>query len=164
MRHQSNTDRVFLCRFAPASESEPLAASPQQSLPRTMRADAGGAAHITQTLEDTRFYTHSVRSSALLGERVMSMHETLYVPRVASTTDQLMLLWWIPRLRLEVGAGEDSGSGRRRGIRSNRRGSSHCSPPAAIRATTAAVVADGRATSIPGRGFARCLSGRRASV
>jgi carotenoid 1,2-hydratase len=41
----------------------------------------------------------SVLESGLLGERVVSMHETLNVPRFASTAVRLMLPWRMPRTR-----------------------------------------------------------------
>jgi carotenoid 1,2-hydratase len=42
-------------------------------------------------------YARSVLSSGLLGETVVSMHETLNVPRLTSTAMQLMLPWRMPR-------------------------------------------------------------------
>ncbi len=41
-----------------------------------MRNDAGPPARVLQTLEDTPFYVRSMLESSLLGERVMSVHET----------------------------------------------------------------------------------------
>jgi hypothetical protein len=54
-------------------------------------------ASVRETLEDTPFYVRSVLNSSLLGERVVSVHETLNVPRFASTAVQLMLPWRMPR-------------------------------------------------------------------
>jgi carotenoid 1,2-hydratase len=62
-----------------------------------MRTDTGTTARVRETLEDTPFYVRSVLDSGLLGERVVSMHETLNVPRFASTPVQLMLPWRMPR-------------------------------------------------------------------
>ena len=64
-----------------------------------MRSDATAPAQVQQTLEDTPFYSRSVLSSGLFGERVTSVHETLNVPRVASTAVRLMLPWRMPRVR-----------------------------------------------------------------
>jgi carotenoid 1,2-hydratase len=49
------------------------------------------------TLEDTPFYVRSQIASRLLGEDVVSIHETLDVPRVASLPVRLMLPWRMPR-------------------------------------------------------------------
>ena len=64
-----------------------------------MRTDAGQPATVLQTLEDTPFYARSMLRSGLLGESVLSMHETLSVPRLVSTAVQLMLPWRMPRVR-----------------------------------------------------------------
>jgi carotenoid 1,2-hydratase len=50
-----------------------------------------------QTLEDTPFYVRSQIASSLLGEEVVSIHETLDVPRVVSLPVRLMLPWRMPR-------------------------------------------------------------------
>jgi carotenoid 1,2-hydratase len=63
-----------------------------------MRTDSGTRATVVQTLEDTPFYVRSVLSSGLLGETVVSMHETLNVPRLTSTAVQMMLPWRMPRV------------------------------------------------------------------
>ena len=63
------------------------------------RTDAQHPASVTQTLEDTPFYVRSVLTSGLLGESVVSVHETLNVPRLVSTAVQLMLPWRMPRVR-----------------------------------------------------------------
>ena len=64
-----------------------------------MRTDEQQRASVTQTLEDTPFYVRSVVASSLLGEPVVSVHETLNVPRLVSTAVQLMLPWRMPRVR-----------------------------------------------------------------
>jgi carotenoid 1,2-hydratase len=53
---------------------------------------------VVQTLEDTPFYVRSVLESGLLGEPVISMHETLNVGRLDTTSTRLMLPWKMPRL------------------------------------------------------------------
>jgi carotenoid 1,2-hydratase len=50
-----------------------------------------------ETLEDTPFYVRSQTVSRLLGEDVVSIHETLDVPRVVSLPVRLMLPWRMPR-------------------------------------------------------------------
>jgi carotenoid 1,2-hydratase len=52
-----------------------------------------------QTLEDTPFYVRSVLESGLCGEQVISMHETLNVPRLNTAMTRLMLPWKMPRLK-----------------------------------------------------------------
>lgn len=106
VRQKQGADRVIAVRFQPSGECEPFAPPERQPLPRTawridrtMRTDAGRPAVVTKTLEDTPFYVRSVLSSGLLGETVVSVHETLNVPRLVSTAVQLMLPWRMPRVR-----------------------------------------------------------------
>jgi carotenoid 1,2-hydratase len=60
-----------------------------------MRSD--GPVQIAEQLEDTPFYQRAVLHSDLLGERVLSFHETLNVPRLVSPVVQGMLPWRMPR-------------------------------------------------------------------
>ncbi len=64
-------------------------------LPRRMRSD--GPVRVLQQLEDTPFYQRAVLHSELLGQRVLSFHETLNVPRLVSPVVQAMLPWRMPR-------------------------------------------------------------------
>lgn len=106
VRQKSGIDRLLALRFRPSGEVEPFEAPMRQALPRTawridrtMRTDAHHPARVTQTLEDTPFYVRSVLQSGLLGESVVSMHETLNLPRLTSTAVRLMLPWRMPRTR-----------------------------------------------------------------
>lgn len=106
VRQKAGADRVLALRFASSGEVEPFAPPPRQKLPRTMwrigrtmRTDSQVTARVAETLEDTPFYVRSVLESGVLGERVTSMHETLNIPRLASTAVQLMLPWRMPRRR-----------------------------------------------------------------
>ena len=106
VRQKQGGDRVLALRFAPTGEAEPFDPPARQALPRTrwrigrtIRSDPGTQASVSATLEDTPFYVRSVLESGLLGERVISMHETLNVPRLASTAVQLMLPFRMPRRR-----------------------------------------------------------------
>ena len=106
VRQKQGADRVIAQRFQPDGRSSAFDPPPRQALPRTrwrigrsMRSDATAPAQVQQTLEDTPFYSRSVLSSGLFGERVTSVHETLNVPRVASTAVRLMLPWRMPRVR-----------------------------------------------------------------
>jgi carotenoid 1,2-hydratase len=105
VRQKAGADRVLALRFDREAKVESFEPPPRQPLPRTawrigrtMRTDPGTQATVTQTLEDTPFYVRSVLSSGLLGETVVSMHETLNVPRLTSTAVQLMLPWRMPRI------------------------------------------------------------------
>jgi len=106
VRQKEGADRVIAVRFQPSGDFEHFKAPERQTLPRTawridrtMRTDAQHPASVTQTLEDTPFYVRSVLTSGLLGESVVSVHETLNVPRLVSTAVQLMLPWRMPRVR-----------------------------------------------------------------
>ena len=106
VRQKQGADRVIARRFRADGRSEDFRAPPRQQLPHTkwripraMRSEPGDPARVVQTLEDTPFYSRSLLSSQLLGERVTSVHESLSVPRVVSRTVQLMLPWRMPRVR-----------------------------------------------------------------
>ena len=60
-------------------------------------AQAEPPPRLVRTLEDTPFYVRSQIASRLLGEEVVSIHETLDVPRVVSLPVRLMLPWRMPR-------------------------------------------------------------------
>jgi carotenoid 1,2-hydratase len=62
-----------------------------------MRSDENEQVTVQETLEDTPFYACSMLSSSLLGERVISMHETLNVPRLTSLMVRMMLPFRMPR-------------------------------------------------------------------
>jgi carotenoid 1,2-hydratase len=106
VRQKAHGDRVLALRFSPQGDAAELTAPERQPLPRTlwriartMRSDADVAPRVRETLEDTPFYTRSVIESGLLGERVVSLHETLDARRLASQAVQLMLPWRMPRVR-----------------------------------------------------------------
>lgn len=94
--------QVLALRFLPNGDIQPFAAPPQQRMRRTawwierrLRSDA--PVTVQDQLEDTPFYQRAVVQSELLGERVTSFHETLYVPRLRSSVVQAMLPWRMPR-------------------------------------------------------------------
>ena len=96
--------RVIAQRFRPDGGHEAFAAPPRYPLPtsgwriaRQVRGEAEAAPRLMRTLEDTPFYVRSQIASRLLGEDVVSIHETLDVPRVASLPVRLMLPWRMPR-------------------------------------------------------------------
>jgi carotenoid 1,2-hydratase len=106
VRQRQRADRVLALRFSPAGDAEAFVPPPRHALartlwriPRTLRSDAESPPRLRETLEDTPFYTRSVIESGLLGERVVAMHETLDVRRLASPAVQFMLPFRMPRLR-----------------------------------------------------------------
>ncbi len=104
IRQRNSAERLLALRFRPDGSVEEFVAPPRQSLPpalwrvgRSIRNDIGASATVLQTLEDTPFYVRSVLQSSLLGEQVISMHETLNIPRLDSPSTRLMLPWKMPR-------------------------------------------------------------------
>ncbi len=84
--------------------AEVVEAPPRADLPgtlwrigRTTRADAGAAAKVRATWEDTPFYARTALSTRLFGEDVTAVHESLSLDRFASPVVQWMLPWRMPR-------------------------------------------------------------------
>lgn len=104
LRPRHGPERVIAQRFCPDGRHEPFEAPPRHRLPtsgwripRQVRGEANPAPRLVHTLEDTPFYVRSQIASRLLGEDVVSIHETLDVPRVVSLPVRLMLPWRMPR-------------------------------------------------------------------
>jgi carotenoid 1,2-hydratase len=104
VRPRMGPDRVVARRFQPDGSDLAFEPPPRRRLPTTgwriarqMRSDPG--LHLTQTLEDTPFYTRSLLEASLFGQRVPTVHETLSVPRLESLPVRLMLPWRMPRRR-----------------------------------------------------------------
>ncbi len=104
VREPQGAGRVIARRFRPDGGHEPFEAPPRHSLPssmwrigRSVRAEASAPPVLMETLEDTPFYVRSKIRSRLLGEEVISIHETLDVPRVTSLPVRLMLPFRMPR-------------------------------------------------------------------
>jgi carotenoid 1,2-hydratase len=94
--------KLLALRFGTDGGVTPFEAPPLQTLPRTawrlqrrMRSDS--PVRVVQQLEDTPFYQRAMLQSGLLGETVMSFHETLHVPRLVSPVVRGMLPWRMPR-------------------------------------------------------------------
>ncbi len=66
---------------------------------RATRSDAGPAATVTRTLEDTPFYARSVLAAQLLGEPVTAIHESLSLDRFNTRWVQMLLPFRMPRRR-----------------------------------------------------------------
>jgi carotenoid 1,2-hydratase len=106
IRQRQGPDRLLALRFGRDGQVSPFDAPARQSLPmamwrvgRSVRSESARPARVMQTLEDTPFYVRSVLESGLCGEQVISMHETLNVPRLNTAMTRLMLPWKMPRLK-----------------------------------------------------------------
>jgi carotenoid 1,2-hydratase len=105
LRQTNGHERVIARRFALDGSSQAFEPPPKRTtLPKTLwridrsvRAEAGAPAHVTETLEDAPFYARSLLSTRLLGESVTSVHETLLPQRLNNLPVQLMLPWRMPR-------------------------------------------------------------------
>jgi carotenoid 1,2-hydratase len=98
--HRSGGDSSLALRFDSRGRCEPFDPPPRTNLPRTgWRVARGtrGEARVQQTLEDTPFYARSVVGSRLLGEDVVSVHESLSLDRFRSPIVQAMLPFRMPR-------------------------------------------------------------------
>jgi carotenoid 1,2-hydratase len=103
---QRDGDRPVLgLRFARNGSVEHFAAPPRVKLPMTAwlvqrgtRVDPQQTARVTETLEDTPFYTRSVLSTHVLGEPVTAMHESVCLDRFRSRWVQTLLPFRIPRV------------------------------------------------------------------
>jgi carotenoid 1,2-hydratase len=82
-----------------SSEPPPLAALATTAwrIGRSTRSDAGTRPTISRTLEDTPFYSRSVISSSLFGEKALSFHESLSLDRFRSPIVKAMLPFRMPR-------------------------------------------------------------------
>ena len=92
-------------RFRPDGSVEPFATQRKVALPRAFwrmpratRAEHDGAISVVQTLEDSPFYTRSVLKTATPAGDVMSVHESLSMPRFTLPIVQAMLPFRMPRV------------------------------------------------------------------
>jgi len=99
-------DRVIAQRFFPDGRVEPFTPPMRQALPKTgwridrrQRSDDDVPVSVIEQLEDTPFYQRAVLARGLFGQRVISVHETLNVPRLVSPIVQRMLPFRMPRFR-----------------------------------------------------------------
>jgi carotenoid 1,2-hydratase len=94
--------RLLALRFQRDGQVTPFEAPPQHALPRTVwriarRQRSDSPPQIVEQLEDTPFYQRAMLRQQLLGETVISFHETLHVPCLVSPVVQAMLPWRMPR-------------------------------------------------------------------
>ena len=97
-------EQSLALRINRAGTVERVEPPPPAILPRTRwgvarptRADAGAVPAVRQTLEDAPFYSRSVIETALFGERVTAVHESLSLDRFRAPWVQAMLPFRIPR-------------------------------------------------------------------
>lgn len=90
-RFDGNGERVDV-------EAPPLADLPRGlwGMTRQTRCEAGRA-NVHRGLEDAPFYTRSLVETTLAGRRVVSMHESLSLPRFVNPLVRLMLPFRMPR-------------------------------------------------------------------
>ena len=106
VQQKQGADRLLGLRFLPDGRVEEFAPPARHTLPltrwripRRMRSEGDDPVRVIDMLEDTPFYERSVLKSRLFGEDVISVHETLNVPRLVSSVVQNMLPFRMPRRR-----------------------------------------------------------------
>ncbi len=107
VRQKNGNERVIASKFNTDGTVESFVAPERVLLRKTgwgiqrnMRSENQGdkpKVALLGTFEDTPFYARSMIKSYLLGEEVVSMHETLNVKRLESNIVQFMLPWRMPR-------------------------------------------------------------------
>ncbi len=106
LRRRDGSERALALRFRTDGRVEHLEPLPRAALPRTRwrirrrtQSEAGHAARVRQTLEDTPFYARSVVETQLLGRTVTTMHESLDLDRFSANWVRLLLPFRMPRRR-----------------------------------------------------------------
>ena len=101
---RDGSDLAVALRIDRTGAVEPVASPPPAALPRTRwgvgrgtRTDAGHAAAVIRTLEDTPFYSRSVLATRIFGEAVTAVHESLELDRFQAPWVQAMLPFRVPR-------------------------------------------------------------------
>ncbi|WP_369411461.1 carotenoid 1,2-hydratase [Polynucleobacter alcilacus] len=107
VRQKNGNERIIASKFNPDGTIESFTPPERVRLRKTgwriqrnMRSEKMGSnanIELLNTFEDTPFYARSMLKSQLLGEEVISMHETLNVKRLESNIVQFMLPWRMPR-------------------------------------------------------------------
>jgi carotenoid 1,2-hydratase len=104
VRQKNGAERILATKFNRDGSTEQFLAPERVALDKTgwkiqrnMRSELDEKVSVLKTLEDTPFYARSMIASKLLGEPVISMHETLNIKRLESNVVQFMLPWRMPR-------------------------------------------------------------------
>jgi carotenoid 1,2-hydratase len=100
---QNGADKLLALKFRSDGQIENFQAPDQVSLSKTgwkmdRRLRCEQNIHSVQQLEDTPFYQRAMIQNTLMGERVVSFHETLNAERFNSRWVQALLPWRMPRL------------------------------------------------------------------
>ena len=95
-------DKLLALRFTPQGEVLPFVAPARQPIPSTLwqlsrRMRSDGGVRVAEQLEDTPFYQRALLQSQLLGEQVLSFHESITMSRLVSPVVQAMLPFRMPR-------------------------------------------------------------------
>ena len=105
VQQRNGADRLLGLRFFPDGGVDSFIPPSRQTLEltgwriaRRMRSEGEAPVRVIDMLEDTPFYERSVLKSRLFGEDVISVHETLNVPRFVSPVVQWMLPFRMPRV------------------------------------------------------------------
>ena len=105
IKQKIGRERVLPLRFFPDGSVKRIAPPPREDLPNTkwliprfMRAEPARPSHILKSLEDTPFYSRSMLSAGLLGDRQLVMHETLNLNRYSNSLVRSLLPWRMPRI------------------------------------------------------------------
>jgi carotenoid 1,2-hydratase len=103
VHRRDGTRNCLAMRFDAKGQCEVFAPPPVARLPSTRwlvaresRAD-DGAARVERVLEDAPFYSRSVISSTVFGERIHSIHESVSLTRFSHPIVQFMLPFRMPR-------------------------------------------------------------------
>jgi carotenoid 1,2-hydratase len=104
VRRRDGTRGAFGLQCAADGATRTFAVPPDVVLPRSRwgiaratHADAGGRAHVLETLVDAPFYARSLVASRLRGEDVTAMHESLSLDRFRQAWVRMLLPFRMPR-------------------------------------------------------------------
>jgi len=75
----------------------PLSGLSLWGVPNRTRTDRGAPPHLLRRLEDAPFYTRALLSTQLLGERAVTVHESLSLERFSRSWVRLLLPFRMPR-------------------------------------------------------------------
>jgi carotenoid 1,2-hydratase len=103
-QRRDGTPLSLAYRFDRTGQAQEFMPPPPTRLPTTgwriareTRSDVARLSHVTKTLEDTPFYARSMVKTQLLGETVLSVHESLSLDRFNSRWVQALLPFRMPR-------------------------------------------------------------------
>jgi carotenoid 1,2-hydratase len=106
VRQRDGANPVVAIRCDTAGGATPFEPPPRHPLagtlwrvPRATRGEPEARPRVVETLEDTPFYVRSLVGSRLLGEDVVSMHESLSLDRFRTRWVKALLPFRMPRVR-----------------------------------------------------------------